>query len=473
MTDLWERDAWELADEVRAGRLKSREVLDACLERIEAHDPALHAVCHLDAEGARRAAEDVDRRVAEGDDPGPLAGVPFLVKETHAAAGMPWTKGSLLYADRVADHDEVVVARARAAGAVVAGKATAPEFGSLNYTRTKIHGVTGNPWDPTRTPGGSSGGSAAAVAGGLVPLASGGDGGGSIRIPSSFCGLFGFKGSQGRIPQGPGPFDSSLTVQDGPIARSVRDAARAVDVMCGPIATDPTSLPKPSRPYEEVVTAGDPAGRLQGRRAVWSATFGYAVCDPQVEELTHEAARHLCDEAGIELVDLDVHLPRLGAVWGLVSSLDMAAWHREAAAGRHDELTPFVRMGFELVERLTGDDLLRATRRRQDVVDAWAAVFSEVDLVLSPTTAVPAFAAEGPPPTVIAGREAGWVAATPYTMPANLAGTPACSIPAGFVDGLPVGLQVCARRHEDELCFAAGAVMERARPWPKVAPLPT
>lgn len=469
--ELWERDAWELADDVRAGRLKAREILDVSLDRIARLDPEFGAVCHLDLDGAAERADEIDRRVAEGDDPGPFAGVPYLVKETHAAAGMPWSEGSLLYADRVADFDDDSVARVRDAGAIVAGKATAPEFASLNYTRTKVHGVTRNPWNLERTPGGSSGGSAAAVAAGLVPLASGSDGGGSIRIPSSFCGLFGFKGSQGRVPFGPGPFDTSLTAQYGPMARSVRDAARGIDVMCGPNASDPTSLPKPATPYEAVVADGDPAELLRGRRAVWSATFGYAVCDPEVEELTFEAAEALCREAGIQLVEAEVRLPRVGGVWGFISAADMVALHRDDAEGRYDDLTPFVRMGFESLDRMTSDDLVRAMRRRQEVIDAWAAVLADVDLILSPTTAVPAFVAEGPPPTEIAGVEVGTLAPTPYTMPANLAGTPAASIPAGLVDGLPAGLQVCARRHEDELCFAAGAVLERSRPWPKLAPV--
>lgn len=467
---LPERDATALADEVRAGDLKAVELLDACLERVEAHDGALNAVCHLDADGARARAEEIDQAVASGVDPGPFAGVPYFVKETQPARGLPWTAGSLLYAERIADHDELSVARMRDAGVVIVGKATAPEFGSLNYTRTKIHGTTGNPWNPKRTPGGSSGGSAAVVAAGMVPLASGGDGGGSIRIPSSFCGLFGFKGSQGRIPQGPGAFDTSLTTQYGPMARGVRDAARALDVMCGPDASDPTSLPRPTESFESVATSAEPGARLRGLRATWSSTFGYARAGAQVGELAYEAAAHLCQEAGIELIDVDVHLPRVGGAWAYISSIDMVAWHGDDAQGRYDELTPFVRMGFEAIDRATPADFLRATRRRQEVIDAWASVFADVDLVLSPTTAIPAFAADGPPPTEIDGVEAGAIAATPYTMPANLAGTPAASIPVGFVDGLPVGLQVCARRHADDLCFAAGAVMEGSRPWPKVAP---
>jgi len=467
---VWERDAWEIADGVRAGSLSARDVLEAHLERIERLDADLNAFCHLDADGARKTADEIDRRVADGDDPGPLAGVPIGVKDGVAVAGMPRTHGSMLYADEVVDFDDVTIERLRGAGVVVVGKTTLPEFGSLNFTRTFVHGVTRNPWNPERTPGGSSGGSAAAVAAGMVPAATGGDGGGSVRIPSSYSGLYGFKGSFGRIPSGPEPYDTSLTSIHGPMVRSVRDAARYVDVVSGPTLTDPTSLPKPSRPYEDVVTS-DPAAPLSGLRAAWSSTLGFAVCDPDVEAVTRDAAQRLCAEAGIELVDVEVDLPRMGAAWGLLSSIDLAAWHLDDARDRLDDVTPFARMGFEAwTSELPAEALLRAIRRRHDIMTELARVFSEVDLLLTPTTATVAFDAEGPPPMEIGGQKTSVTGATPYTMAANIAGWPACSIPAGIVDGMPIGVQVMARRHEDDLCFAAGAVVERAHPWPKLAP---
>lgn len=471
MAELWEQDAWELADGVRAGAVRSRDLVELSLERIEARDPELNSFCHLDPEGARARADQIDAAVAAGEDPGPFAGVPMGVKDGTDVAGMPTGHGSVFYGDDPADHDDVVPARLRAAGAVFLGKTTLPEFGSLNYTRSFATGVTRNPWDPRRTPGGSSGGSAAAVAGGLVPTATGGDGGGSVRIPSSYSGLYGFKGSFGRIPAGPGPYDTSLTSLNGPMVRSVRDAARYVDVCAAPTLVDPTSLPPPPRPYEEVATSEDPAALLRGKRATWSATLGFTICDPEVETVTRAAAEKLCAEAGIELVDVQVDIPRPGAAWGLWSSIDMAAEHLETVRDRLDEVTPFPRLGFQAILELRPEGLLKAVRRRHEMMTALARLFEEVDLLLTPTTATTAFAAEGPPPFEIAGQKTHTTGATPYTMPANMAGWPACSIPAGLIEGLPIGFQVMAPRHHDELMIAAGAVMELAHPWPKLAPL--
>jgi aspartyl-tRNA(Asn)/glutamyl-tRNA(Gln) amidotransferase subunit A len=470
LTELAARDAWAIADDVRAGRLAAREVLETHLARIEAIDPDLNAFCHVDVEGARRVAGEIDGRVRAGDDPGPLAGVPIGVKDSTDVAGMPTTHGSLVYRDHIADADDIVVARLRSAGVVVVGKTTLPEFGSMNFTRTFLHGVTRNPWNPERTPGGSSGGSAAAVASGMVPMATGGDGGGSVRIPSAYCGLYGFKGSQGRIPHAPGPFDTSLTSINGPMVRSVRDAARYVDVVAGPALSDPTSLPAPAEPYEPMAAPERARARLRGVRAAWSASLGFARADPAVEKLAHEAAVALCDAAEIELVEVPVELPRPGALWGLVSSLDTAAAHLDDVRDRLDEVTPFIRSGFQSVIDGTLAQLVLAYQRRHQLLRVLAEVFTQVDLLLTPTTATVAFAAEGPPPTEIDGRPIGRMGATPFTAPFNISGQPACSIPAGMLDGLPVGMQVVARRHDDDLVIAAGAVMEHHRPWPKLAP---
>jgi Asp-tRNA(Asn)/Glu-tRNA(Gln) amidotransferase A subunit family amidase len=471
MGEIWERDAWMLADAVRAGELRARDVLDAHLERIEAHNPALNAVCVLDTDGARRQADDVDRRVASGDDPGPLAGVPMGVKELTQAAGFPDTHASLIHRDDVAAADHHEVARLRGAGAVVTGLTTSPEFGSVSFTNTPLHGITRNPWNVERTPGGSSGGSAAAVASGLLPACTGSDGGGSIRIPSAYSGLFGWKCTFGRIGAGPDPFDGSLTSVHGPIVRSVRDAARYLDVTAGPTLTDPTSLPKPERAYEDLLTSGDAVAMLRGKRAAWSSTLGYGVVDTRVEAVVREAADVLVSRAGLELVDVDAHFPAPGRSWSIESMVDLAAWHLDAARDHWDELTPLMRAGLQMADQLRPDGLMKARRRRHEVLAASAAVFSRVDLLLTPTTATPALPAEGVFVTDVNGHPANlFLASAAFTAPFNMTGQPAASIPAGFVDGLPVGLQVVARRLEDELPLAAGAVLEEARPWPKLAP---
>ncbi|MCA1842054.1 MAG: amidase, partial [Actinobacteria bacterium] len=253
------RTAIEAAEAVRIGAVKAVELLDECLEAIERGNPALNAFVHLDPDLARAAADRVDEAVARGEDPGPLAGVPFGVKDLEDCAGMPTSHGSLLYKGRppVGD-DSVNVARLRAAGGVPVGKTAAPEFGTVCFTSTKAWGVTRNPWDRDRTPGGSSGGSAAAVAAGMVPFCTASDGGGSTRIPAAFCGLFGFKPSYGRIPA-PGAGESETSVY-GALTTTVADAARCLDVTAGPDDRDRASLPAPTVRYEEAIETLDVRG---------------------------------------------------------------------------------------------------------------------------------------------------------------------------------------------------------------------
>src|SRR3954451_13899495 len=454
MTELWERDAWELADDVRAGKLKAVDLLDCFLARVERFNDELNAFCFLDVDRARRDAAEIDAAVARGEDPGVWAGVPMGVKELVAVEGWPDTHGSMLYKDAIAGHTATEAARLRDAGAVLVGLTTSPEYGSVNWTRTYIHGVTRNPWNPERTPGGSSGGSAAAVASGMLPICTGSDGGGSIRIPSAYSGLFGFKTSFGRVGYA-GNFDSALTSVPGPMCRSVRDAARYVDAIAGPTNSDPTSLPRPLRSYEDAIVSGDAVAQLRGKRAAWSSTLGFAECDREVEKLAHEAALALCDDAGIALVDIDVRLPRPGGAWGLISSLDTAANYLDEARERWDDVTPVSRAGLQQVDRINSEQLMRSMRRRFELLEAIGAVFDQVDLLLTPTTATTAFIAEGPPPLEIGGEKVGAMGSVPFTAPFNISGMPGVSIPCGLdADGLPVGLQVVGRRNDEEAVLA-------------------
>jgi aspartyl-tRNA(Asn)/glutamyl-tRNA(Gln) amidotransferase subunit A len=209
----------------------------------------------------------------------------------------------------------------------------------------------------------------------------------------------------------------------------------------------------------------------RGRRAAWTATLGHAIADPEVEVAAHDAAIKLCRDAGIDLVAVDVVLPNPARAWGILSSLDMVADHGARAAGRFDELTPVVRAGFESSARITGDAIVRALRRRNDMLAAIGAVFDAVDFLLTPTVAAVAFAADGPPPRVIAGRDVGGMGSVPFTAPFNVSGQPAVSIPCGLSsDGLPIGLQVVGRRHDDLGVLACGLVAEQRRPWPGLAP---
>jgi Asp-tRNA(Asn)/Glu-tRNA(Gln) amidotransferase A subunit family amidase len=474
MTELWEHDAWELADRVRAGELSARNLLELSLARIERFDPRLNAVCFLDPDRAWADAERVDQRVAAGDDPGPFAGIPMGVKELAQVQGWPDTNASVPYAEAgaVAEFDCAEVARLRDAGAVLVGLTTAPEHGTVSYTASKLHGVTRNPWNLERTPGGSSGGSAASVAAGVFPACTGSDGGGSIRIPSSYSGLFGMKTTFGLLGAGPEPFNYSMTSVHGPIVRTVRDAARYLDATSGPTLTDPTSLPAPPIPFEDLVASGEATERLRGKRAAWTSNLGYAGTDPEVEKVAHDAAMALVAEAGLDLVDVPVEMPKPGVAWGLLSSLNTAAFHLDFESRHLDELDEVHRAGVELMMNLRPSGLYKAIRRRHELMLASARIWSDVDVLLTPTTPTTAFRAEGTLSGTVAGREVNLMGlSAAFTAPFNMTGQPAASIPVGLVDGLPAALQIVAARHGDDLCLGAGALLERLRPWPKFAPL--
>src|SRR5438105_8363410 len=283
----WSEDACSLVDAFRTGERSPAEELEATLAAIGTS--TLNAFTHLDGDRARAAA-------ARADVNAPLGGLSMAVKELDPVAGWPLTEASLAFADRVSGHDATVSDRLRAAGAVLAGQTTASEFGGLNVSVTRLHGITGNPWDPTKTAGGPSAGSAAAVAGGLVTLATGGDGGGSIRIPAGFCGLLGMKGTAGRIPRGPRTAIAPLTVVFGCLARSVRDVARYYDVANGYDSPDPYSLTLIDG-WERALGSHD----LRGMRVAVSPTLGSAVVRPEVEALVVEAGEGVARPARLKV----------------------------------------------------------------------------------------------------------------------------------------------------------------------------
>jgi aspartyl-tRNA(Asn)/glutamyl-tRNA(Gln) amidotransferase subunit A len=458
--------AVEIAESVRRGERSAVEMLEVALASIDESNGPLNAWVRLDEGIARRAAQAVDAAMARGEDPGPLAGVPFGVKDLEDCAGFPTGHGSLLYHDGPPETDDSIhVGRMRAAGAVPLGKTTAPEFGTLTLTRNKATGVTRNPWNPERTPGGSSGGTAAAVASGQIPIGTASDGGGSIRIPAAFSGLVGMKPSHGRIPH-PG-LQMSQTSVLGILATTVQDAARHLDVAAGPDDRDRLSLPEPTVRYEDAIETVS----VGGLRVAWSSDLGFAVVDPEVDALCRDAAASLVEAADVELEERTPHLTDPVKVWlasgdgDLWLDLEPDMWPAVA-----DDVTKYVRDSLESTEDLTMPRYARTLVRRQQLQREMAAMFAEVDVWLTPTTAVPAFAAEGPPPRVIAGREVAKAMSTPYTMLSNLTWGPACSVPAGLTaEGLPVGVHIMGRRHADHVVLRLARLFEQARPWPRWA----
>jgi aspartyl-tRNA(Asn)/glutamyl-tRNA(Gln) amidotransferase subunit A len=462
------RTVIDTAEAVRRGELAAVDVLDECLAAIEGSNEELNAFIHLDAGQARRDAERIDALVAAGTDPGPLAGVPFGVKDLDDCAGMPTGRGSLWYSGGPpVENDSIHIHRLRQAGAVAVGKTAVPEFGFWAYTNNRVTGVTRNPWNLGRTPGGSSGGSAAAVSAGLVPFASSSDGGGSTRTPAGFCGLVGHKPSFGRIPDVRGT-RYSQTAAAGCLATTVADAARLLDVMAGPHPQDRTALPAPGVIYEERIERLDTTGLRVG----WSVDLGFAIVDPEVAAVTTAAARALTAEAGLTMVDIDVHFDDLIPIWAQLESVDR--WVGLPSGlwpDRGDDLDPGVRPAFERTQSMTVVQYAAALTRRREIEMELAELFEQIDVLLTPTSAITAFAAEGPMPTEINGQKAPPAGAVPFAMMANLWGTPAASVPAGeSTEGLPIGLHIVGNRHADDVVLRLARVLEQYRPWPRHSP---
>lgn len=464
-TTPWTGDACSLVEAFRRGERSPLEELDATLSAIEASD--LNAFSFLDPERARASAERADVSL-------PFGGLPIGVKELDQVTSWPNTEACVVFADRKASHTSVMVQRLEAAGAVLTGLTTASEFGGVNVTRTVLNGATHNPWQHGRTPGGSSGGSASAVAGGLVTLATAGDGGGSIRIPAGFTGLLGLKATFGRIPRAPHTQLGNLTVNTGCVSRSVRDTARWFDVCTGRDARDPFSIPEPTTWEAELGSYRD---ALRGARVAVVPDWGGAVVSPAMWDVLEAEATALITRLGFTRVDLDTSLPSMGAAWSISGMIEIHAELAEHWPDCADVLTPEMRFGLETtIGRYGTEARARIESRRAALNDRMAAIFDPttgVDFVITASNPDVAFDAEGPLPSEFGGVPAGAGNNGRLTFPANLHGNAAVSIPAGGVDGLPVGLQIVGRHYSEQLLLDIALDMERERPWPLVAPVST
>ncbi|MGH9172068.1 MAG: amidase [Acidimicrobiales bacterium] len=465
MASPWLQDACSLVEAFRAGTISPLEALDDCISAIEGSP--LNAFSHTDFTAAREAAAKADVTLSFG-------GVPFGVKELEQVKGWPYTEASMLFADRVADHDQISVARLRRTGAVLAAQTTASELGGINCTSTELHGTTRNPWNPARTPGGSSGGTAAAVAGGLLPVATGSDGGGSIRIPAGFSGLFGLKATYGRVPKGPRASVEPLTSVFGVLSRSVRDTARYFDACNGFDQRDPYSLPAVGD-WEASLGSID----LSGKTVAILPDLGSARVRDEVADLVRETGQRLASVAGLRLVDAHPDLPRLRGEWSTANQISLVVNLGDSYPDGVDQLSPVMRYGVETARAsFTLDRAANIERYRRRLNAAMAELFEQADFVVASTNPDVAFAAEGPPPATIPGvdlvAEIGLTGAVmnnaALTAPSNMNGSPAMSIPAGLVDGLPVGMQVLSGHHTEQLLLELALAYERAVGWPLVAP---
>ena len=464
MTDLAFAGLAEHAELLDRGETTSRELTELFLDRIERHDPALNAYRVVFGERARAEAMQADARRRAGDRR-PLLGIPLAIKDDTDIAGELTCHGTSAV-DEPAEADSEVVRRLRTAGAVILGKTHVPELEITAFTESPTFGITRNPWDLQRTPGGSSGGSGAAVAAGLCSAALGSDGGGSIRIPAGFNGLVGMKGTAGRIPRGPRTEIAPMTVVIGCLARSVRDVARWYDVCNGFDARDPYSLPRVDG-WERDLGSYD----LRGKRAVIAPTLGSAVVRPEVEAAVVEAATALARDAGLTLVDVPVKLPGLGLEWAMANMAQLRRELGERWPACKDDLTMEMAFGVELAEGIY--DLQMAGRveaQRTEANERMAELFDQVDFVFAATNPDVAFPAHVGMNTRVGDLKVGPENNGALTIPANIVGNPAISIPITPVDGLPVGLQVIGRHHEDALLLDLALLAERTCPWPLVAP---
>ena len=460
-SETWLGDACSLVEAYRKGQRSPAEELQATYDAIDASD--LNAFCFTPRDEAMEAAKRADVSL-------PFGGVPIGVKELDDVEGWPATEACAVFADRIATHTSVQVARLRdRGGAVLAGLTTASEFGGVNVTRTVIHGVTRNPWNTSLTPGGSSGGTASAVAGGLITIATGGDGGGSIRIPAGFTGLFGLKATFGRIPLAPRTPIGNMTVTIGCLSRSVRDTARWFDVANGYDARDRFSLPRTDGWERDLGTHVDSLGAL---RVAVVPDWGGAAVSPAMWEVLEAAADRLITSTGMVRVDgVDTSLPNMGAAWSISGGIGTYAQLAEFWPDCKDVLTPEIRGSMRVTEeRYNLDARLKIESRRMELNERMAEIFSAVDLVMTASNPDIAFPAEGPLPTEFGGITAGAANNGRLTFPANMHGNPAVSVPAGTVDGMPVGLQIIGRHYTEQQLLDAALVIERNEPWPLVAP---
>ena len=449
--------ASELSAAIRAKRVSPVEVVEAVLDRIERLNPRLNAYCTVTAESARREAAAAEAAVMRGDALGPLHGVPVSVKDLVITRGVRTTFGSRIYENNVPQEDAPLVERLKAAGAILVGKTTTPEFGWKGVTDSPLLGITRNPWNPERTPGGSSGGAGAAVAAGLAPLAVGTDGGGSIRIPGSFCGVFGLKPTYGVIPVYPASATGTLS-HAGPMTRTVRDAALMLQVMAGPDDRDPLSFP-----LEGMDFVAGLEGEIHGLRVAWSPTLGYAVVDPEVRSVTEAAAKRFSG-LGCQVEEVNRVFDDPDPIWAPLFYAGIAARLDDFLAEWRDRMDPGLVQIVEEGRRIGAVQFAKASFARATFTEAVRKFFSQYDLLLTPTLAVPPFAVGlEQPPNRPAGSRLAWVA---FTYPFNLTGQPAATLPCGFTrDGLPIGLQIVGRRLADATVLRAAAAYEAAAPW--------
>lgn len=455
--------ATEMRERFATRELSPIEVANVMLTRIEQLNPVVNAYVTVTDELALTQARAAEEAYARGTQ-SLLSGVPVSIKDLTWTKGIRTTRGSLRYADWVPDRDAPLMDKVYAAGATVLGKTNTPEFGWKGETTNRVAGTSRNPWNLERTPGGSSGGASAAVAAGLGPLGQGTDGAGSIRIPSGFTGLYGLKPSWALVPQFPASGVIELA-HVGPMTRTVGDAALMLDAISGTDARDRNSW-SAGVSYLDVIRDLD----VRGLRIAWTSDLGYAAVEPEVAAITAAAAQRFTE---LGCIVEEAH-PGLDDPWPIVNTIwasGMAAVHDGLSDAELDLIDPGLRAVIDEGKGFSAIELANAYLARSNYYQAWREFMDSYDLVLTPTLPCTAFPVKQDQPGVVNGVKTSYLSWTAFTYPFNVTGQPAATLPCGFdAAGLPVGLQVVGRWHDDVTVLRASAAFEALAPWAHARP---
>lgn len=466
--EICRMDAVTLAEKIRTKQISPTEVTEAVLARMEKLNPVLGAFCTPTPDVARQQAKTVESDIMAGRPVGPLAGVPVGIKDLVETKGIRTTSGSIIYKDYIPTEDDVVVERLKAAGAIIIGKTNVPELGYSGASYNMIFPPTNNPWNTDRTAGGSSSGSGAAVAAGIGPMAIGSDGGGSVRIPASINGLFGLKGSMGRVPLYPGTKDETAPGVSGwesiehigPLTRTVADGALMMSVIAaGPDDRDRRTIPNNVKWMEAI------KGGIKGLRVAWTPDWGYAQVDPEVREICAKAAKVFGDQLGCKLEEAS---PWKEDYFGHFFTIVMAETDlkgmRALVAKYGEHMQPHLVESIKAT--MTDVQITDAMVARKKISNQSWRFMRTYDLLLTPTIAVAPFKQGIQGPETIEGKKATPFQWITFTSQFNMTGQPAATVPAGFTkDGLPVGLQIVGRHLDDATVLRAAAAYEAAAPW--------
>lgn len=461
MPSLCQKSAVQLSREIRKKQISPLELMQDTLERMDLVNPKLNAFIALDPERAMDRARVMTEAIARGKDLGSLAGIPLGVKDLEDSAGFVTSFGSLPFKDNIAKIDSTQVSRLKASGIIVVGKTNVPEFGFTGFTKNRLHGITRNPWNLSATPGGSSGGAAAAVAGSLVPLCTGSDAGGSIRIPASYSGCFGFKPSFGRILSGPQTYVSySHMIVMGPLTRTVSDAALYLDCTAGHHPSDPYSLPRPGESFLDHIDE-----LPKKLKIAFSPDLGYARVEKSIAACVEKAVT-VFSEMGHTVELWPGALPDTGDRWTRLICTDIYSQLCRIPEKEREDIGRTLIAMVNQTRSLCVEDLAKIQQSRWTLNQKLMELFETFDLLLTPTMPTEAFAAGGPPPSFIDGEKVSLTGAVAFTYPFNLSGHPAASVPAGFSPNrLPVGLQIIGPLHGDKRVLQAARAFEKIRPW--------